>query len=78
MKNVVNFDKSKTSKQEEVTFFFRQLSILKKLYLQGRIDKILIIAQGNIGKVSTSNRLNLVDGMEMAEDFIFNADEYIR
>lgn len=65
-----------SEKEEEMLFFFKQLDLLKQLYVGGHIDKIFILADGKSGKCCTGNRINIGTAKLICRDFIDNTKEY--
>jgi hypothetical protein len=76
MNNVVEL-KFKDKRWKDLGKFLHQLAIVKDLYVEGKIDKILIIAEGKDCKCCTSNELNLKTAKAMCDDFTENWKEFI-
>ncbi len=74
MAKILQFKKK--FQDNELEMMFRDLDIIKELYIKGHIDKIVILCQGNKGKFGTSNGLKLKEGKEICKDMILNYKEY--
>lgn len=57
--------------------FIEQMEAMIELYLDGQLDKIIVVATGSMGKVSNSNGLTVWQGEDILKDFIRNSNEYI-
>jgi len=69
--------KSVSQKETEMLFFFKQLDLLKRLYILGDIDKIFILANGESAKCCTGNRITIRASKGMCRDFLDNTSEYM-
>jgi hypothetical protein len=78
----LNCKKPVSQKETEMLFFFKQLDLLKRLYVTGVIDRIFILANGKddnseVVKCCTGNEVTLNISKEMCRDFLENTSEYI-
>ena len=68
--------KIKPKKDKKVEDFLEQLETAKALFLQGDLDKVIIIASGPDLKCCTSNGIMVLEAKEICRDFIKNSKEY--
>jgi hypothetical protein len=64
-----------SEKEKEMLFFFKQLDLVKQLYVAGAIDKVIILANGE-NKCCTGNMISIGAGKQICRDFIDNTKEY--
>jgi hypothetical protein len=64
-------------KKKEIDKFLIELETLKNYYLQGDINKIIIIAQGETEKCCMSNGIYSKEATKICNDFISNIKDYV-
>ena len=74
MSNVIEFKKKKGQMPDD---FLEQLHDIEQLYLQGFLDRIVIVGQGKEIKVCTSNGIKVKEAKKICNDFCINTKEYV-
>ncbi|MDP4158156.1 MAG: hypothetical protein Q8911_00125 [Bacillota bacterium] len=64
-------------KKSDIVEFIETLNILRELYIEGYIEDILILINGDGDKTCAGNGLSVQDAKEMCRDFISNPNEYM-
>jgi hypothetical protein len=67
----------KQKRDDETAHFIEQLGSVETLYLQGDIDKVVIICTGKDLKCCTSNSVPIGEAKNMVRDFALNTNDYI-
>ena len=68
--------KAKPKNNNKVDNFLEQLEMARVLFLQGDLDKIIIIATGEDLNCCASNGIRTLEAKEICRDFIYDSAKY--